>query len=140
MHDHITGNGMLLATLIVLIQGCSSDPRPPVHATDSVLVVVLADLHLLEASRHIQPADDSLLPTNANPAGSEDSLAFLRDAIALEASADRDSLLATHQLTEEEFLLAMRPYMTDPNQYVTLYDRVLDLLSQRAQEFYSREE
>jgi hypothetical protein len=131
---------MMLATLIVLIQGCSSDPRPPSHATDSLLVVVLADLHLLEASRQIGTVDDSLTLAAANPAGAEVSPALPGDTFVLEASADRDSVLARHRLTEEEFLLAMRPYTTDPNRYVTLYDRVLDLLSQRAQEFYSREE
>jgi hypothetical protein len=116
----------LFALLIFAASACSAPGRYDSGVPDSVLVVVLADLHLLEAALQMEASEDSLFLDD--------------DSLASTLPGTRDSVLASHGLTEDVFNRAMEPYLQDPTQYVYLYNRVLDNLIQRGRSDLSRAE
>jgi hypothetical protein len=79
--------------------GCSG-VAPPVH--EETLIAVIVDLHLLEARRE--------LVADAHP-------------------ALRDSVLGAHGVTHEELQDAIRYFTDRPDEYVSIYNRVIDSLT-----------
>ena len=99
-----------LAAALLLIgtgAGCSTftSSEPPV--VDSVLVAALADLHLAGVRASLY--ED--LPQGT-----------------------RDSVLAVHGLTPADFEAAIDHYVDRPDDYLELYNRVLDHLTEEAEQ------
>lgn len=89
--------------LILALPGCSpfTAEEPPV--ADSTLVEVLIELHLAQGRAEVE--EDSLPP------------------------AVRDSILARHEIDEDRFHSAMNYYASHPEDYLELYNEVLNRLS-----------
>lgn len=101
-----------------LLLGCTGPSGDDDVLPDSVLALVLADLHLAGAELQFGALRDSLL------------LASIADG---SEKASRDSVLEMHHLTEETFNQALEPYIEDPSRFVALYSRVLDRLNLQRQ-------
>ncbi len=108
------------------LAGCSAPSDQPENLSDSLLAVVLADLHVLEAAKQSSTATDTLM--------------FEDEVLDGNWSGTRDSVLAVHGFTEESFMKAMEPFVEDPDRYVGLYNHVLDHLIQRGPTAFSRDE
>ncbi|GMQ81417.1 MAG: hypothetical protein BMS9Abin05_0848 [Rhodothermia bacterium] len=102
-----------------LFEGCFNPSSNDEILPDSILALVIADLHL---------------------AGAELQLEASRDSLLLESIADgteigrRDSIFRIYRLTEASFNQALEPYIDDPSSYVALYSRVLDRLNLQRQD------
>lgn len=100
-----TASALVGAALLLMLAlpGCSpfTAEEPPV--ADSTLVEVLIELHLAQGRAEV--AEDPLPP------------------------AVRDSIFARHELDEDRFRSAMDYYASHPEEYVSLYDEVLNRLS-----------
>ena len=97
-----------------LFGGCSDPSSDGEILPDSILALVLADLHLAGAELQLDASRDSLL------------LASLADGTEM---GKRDSILGIYHLTEASFNQALEPYIEDPSNYVALYSLVLDRLN-----------
>lgn len=97
----------LIVLLLAGAAGCSvvTAPDPPV--ADSTLVAVLADLHLADVRASL-----------------------VHDV----APGTRDSVLARHGLSPAEFEAAVAYYVDRPDEYLELYNRVLDHLTEESLE------
>ncbi|GIV60270.1 DUF4296 domain-containing protein [Rhodocaloribacter litoris] len=98
--------GLVLAMSLCTACSSLSPDAPPV--ADSTLVEVFIDLHLAAARADLY-----------------------RDL----PPGTRDSVLARHGLTPEEFEAAIRYYVEHPDAYVELYTRVLNRLNEERQGF-----
>ena len=92
---------LMLAALLLAVTGCEQQGSREEVVPDSLLVVVLADLHLADARARIP----------GEPVGL------------------RDSVLAHHGLDEAVFQEAMDGFADYPEELTTLYNSVLDRLN-----------
>lgn len=95
--------------------GCTTPIDPADSSVDSTLAVVIADLYLADAEFQIRALSDSLDPAILD--------------LQTVSSPVRDSILASHGFTDDEFMTVMEAFIEDPTRYVGLYDRVLDRLN-----------
>lgn len=103
---------LLSLALLLALTGCTSPSDPTgmeLTAADSSFAELLADLHAADV--------DAML-------GMEDSV-FSPDR------ERRDSVLRAHNLTEEAFLAMAEERTADPERFVAIYNRALDLASGR---------
>lgn len=115
----------VFALSALLSAGCNSPGFETTSRSDSLLVVVLADLYLNEAEYQLSVAaiPDS---TDANPFSvHQPDSQYLPPVFA----GVRASVLAEHDLTEQSFQDRIQPYLQHPEQLQSLYDRVLDHLN-----------
>ncbi len=112
----------LLVLAALLLAGCESPAIDTSTPEDSLLVAVLADLYLEEASFQLEAA---ALP---------DSVRAQNVPGDLLQPASRDSIIKSHNLTDALFLKHMAPYMSQPLELQQLYDRVLDRLNLERQQ------
>ena len=91
-----------LPALLLTLPACTALPTEAPPVADSTMVDVLLEMHLAQARAERY---------------SDVSSELLRD------------ILARHGLDEEQFDEAMRYYADHPQQYVSLYDDVLDRLN-----------
>ena len=101
----VTGLSLAIALLVTVLAvpgtGCSTpDPGPPVP--DSIMVSVIADLHLAGARQRLDPAGRSVT---------------------------RDSVLAEHGLDSTRFAAASAWLREHPDAFVALYGAVVDRLN-----------
>ena len=89
-----------VALALVLLAGTCKDVGRPL--SEEQLVSVVVDLHLLEARRE--------LVSDAHP-------------------HLRDSILAVHGITHDRLEAAIEYYAERPDEYVSLYNQVIDSLS-----------
>ena len=91
--------GMIAAISLVSLPACSDLGRP---IDEQTLVSVIVDLHILEARRELVADTHETL---------------------------RDSILAAHGMTSDDLYEAIRYYTDRPDEYVSIYNRVIDSLS-----------
>ncbi len=102
-HPATWSHGILMA---VLLSACSSFSTPEPPLSDSTLVEVLIDLTLTSARSDLYQD----VPPGA-----------------------RDSVLASHGLTRDDFEAAMKYYAEHPEEYLELYTTVLNRLNEERQ-------
>jgi Domain of unknown function (DUF4296) len=91
-----------LAVLVVIIlAGCQQGGTREIVVSDSLLIEVLADLHLVDARNRFPD----------QPAGL------------------RDSVLAYHKVDSAAFRIAMADFVQYPDELTNLYNSVLDRLN-----------
>ena len=103
---------------VVLISACGDSPSPAQlkaeSQTDSLVVRVLMDLHLTDAQAFLT-ARENAEDGNVGIAGLQFSDRSLRD-----------SVLRTHGLNEEGFVLMLEEQLANPERFLAVYNRVLD--------------
>lgn len=138
----LLGTGRAAAVLIaaVMFVGCGDggNERMTRHVsgdpalTDSTLIEILADLHLADARRFLA-ARDSLQDSTLQHSTSPDSASPDQPDLLLRLTGDAaavDSVLDAHGVTRAGYDSALDWYVDHPDQFVNLYNRVLDRLNQ----------
>lgn len=116
-------------------------PSGEAGLSDSLLIEILADIHLVDARRYLGIREDStaVVESESGPdaasgaaAAAADGSDQQDDVLARLRSEDPpvDSVLHGHGATREEYDAALRWYVDHPDQFVNLYNRVLDRLNQ----------
>lgn len=127
----------IISVLLILFlsASCESAGVDSSSPTDSLLVTVLSDLYLTEAEiQLIESEKEDVQPTSENV----DRTQANHIAEAPESTSLRDSILATHNLTSDEFDTLLRAYVEQPDELQRLYDRVLDKLNLERQQLRSQ--
>ena len=114
---HVMTASVLLTTLV----GCGETHIEPGSEQDVTLVVVVSDLYLEEARYQLRKTSAEFVDLSVEALG------------ASLPAARRDSILGQHSFTESSFTAAMQPYLSDPEQLQTFYNRVLDHLIEQRQ-------
>lgn len=87
--------------------------------SDSTIVLVLADLHVLDAGYYLQARDSNWT-------------AVQDGAPLFETGASRDSIFEVHGITSAQFDAKVEELVEDPDRFLAIYEDVLDRLSVRA--------
>jgi len=103
-------------------RGADSRPIGSGAVTDSALIDVLADMHLTGAEQYLSLRSDS---SRTAPEDSSDQLIG-----RLQTGSPVDSLLAVHGISRAGYNSAIDWYVDHPDEFVNLYNRVLDRLNQ----------
>lgn len=107
-------------------RGSASSPGGVNTLPDSTLIDVLADLHLVGAERYFTMRDDRAR-TATEAAPDDSSHRMIR---RLTTDAPIDSLLDAHDVDRAAYDSAIEWYIDHPEEFVSLYNRVLDRLNQ----------
>jgi Domain of unknown function (DUF4296) len=106
---------LLLITGSFISSGCASGPKSASVIPDSTLVLILADLYVVDAAATLEQDDVSEIADSSILSGI--------------VPASRDQVFDKHGVTDSEFEESMRPFVDDPARYVALYNQVLDRLN-----------
>lgn len=110
-------------------RGAASRPSGGDALSDSTMIEVLADLHLVGAERYFSMRDNTMPDNTPQDESAEaDSTDHLIRRLTMDAPID--SLLASHDVRRAAYDSAIDWYIDHPEEFVNLYNRVLDRLNQ----------
>ena len=134
--------GLFAVAGMMLAAGCDRATVEVDSEADKALVSTIADLYLEEARFQLRTAQKEASTEAERHAETADGKKAnglsVSDVGSTLPAARRDSILRQHSMSEAIFNAAMRPYLDDPDQLQTLYDRVLDQLSEQRQQLQAQ--
>ena len=100
------------------VGGCGAPTGTPT-VSDSTIVLVLADLHVVDVQQYMDARDSNWSSTR-------------NGAPLFETGAARDSVFEAHGITPEQYDAKVEELVEDPDRFLAIYEEVLSRLSVQA--------